>query len=309
MRKVLVLGGTGLVGRRLTETLLREGFAVRCSVRNPERARQVLPAACEIVRGDIGDLRSMQEATRSVEAVYNTVHTLSAQKSGSPNGSFVDAELAGLEHIVAACRENGVRRMVYLTFLGIAPDGPTEWARGRWKAEQLLLHSGLDATVLRPAQIVGKGGFGFDSMMAQARRRVTPVLGSGKGRHRNIALDDLVHYMVRVLDEPRTSGKAFDVGCDDVLTADEMIDTAARVLGKAPPRKVHVPLGLLRRVAPLIERAAKLPRGAFRDLAVGMDLDMVGDPRPLRELIPHEPLRYAQAIERALQGDESRLPR
>ncbi|HTN90240.1 MAG TPA: NAD(P)H-binding protein [Sorangium sp.] len=300
MRTVLVLGGTGLTGRRLVEALLQEGFLVRCAVRNLDAARARLPAAAELVRGDIADRASIEEAVRGCEAVFNCVHTLSPQKGAAPGETFVDTEVRGLENVVAACRIHGVRRVLYVTFLGITPDTRSIWARGRWKAEQMLLGSGLDVTILRPGQIVGRGGFGFDTTLANARRRVALILGSGRSRMQNIALDDLVHYLVRSLDEPRTFGRAFDVGGDEAFTTDEMVDVAARVLGRRPPWKLHLLPWLLAPFAGLFERLAGLPRGAFADLLLGLDADLVGDVGPIRAIIPLTPMPYAQAVERAL---------
>ena len=196
MRKVTVIGAAGLVGHRLSTALVRDGFAVRCSVRNTDKARRLLPAACEIVVGDIADPAAMRDAVRSVEAVFVCVHTISPQPKAAPGDSFVETELRGLNHIVSACREKGVRRLLYITFLGAAADSGSLWSRGRWQAEQLLLNSGLDATIFRPGQIVGKGGHGFDMMMSQAKRRVALVLGSGRQRMQNIAVDDLVNYLI-----------------------------------------------------------------------------------------------------------------
>ena len=80
---------------------------------------------------------------------------------------------------------------------------PSAWVRGRWQTERFLLESGLDVTVIRPGQVVGVGGMGFDMMMAQARKRVAIVMGGGRQRMRNIAIEDLVHYLAGVLDDPR----------------------------------------------------------------------------------------------------------
>jgi uncharacterized protein YbjT (DUF2867 family) len=302
MRKILVIGATGMVGRRLTQTLLAEGFNVRCSVRNLESSRTKLPASCELVQGDIADLTSMQAAFHSVDAAYLCFHTISSQPNGAASDSFVETELKGIANILTACRANNVQRLVYITFLGTSPDATTSWSRERWKAEQQLLNSGLNVTILRPGQIVGKGGHGFDMMMSQARRRFALVLGSGNQKMRNIALDDFVYYLVQALDEPHTFGKAFDVGCDDVLTGNQMIDVAAEVLGRPQPTKIHLPGSLLKPAAGLIERMAKLPKGAFRDLLTGMGTDMVGDPRPIRAVFPRPPLNYKQAIQKALQS-------
>ena len=159
----------------------------------------------------------------------------------------MDVEMGGVQNIVAACRANDVRRLIYVTFLGTAPDGPSAWSRGRWQTEQFLFGSGLDVTVIRPGQIVGVGGDGFDALLANARRSIAIVLGGGRQRFRTIALDDLVAYLIGVLDEPRAYGHPYDVGSDDILTSDQMIDVAAAVLDRKPPRKIHLPRALPRR--------------------------------------------------------------
>lgn len=304
MRKILVVGATGLTGQGLTKGLLAAGFDVRASARNVERAKTILPAECEIVRGDISEPASMSAATKDVEAVYLCIHTLGPQPGAPAGQDFVATELEGLRNVIAACKANGVRRIFHVTFLGLGPDtkGITNWARGRWEAEQLLINSGIDATIFRPGQIVGKGGFGFDTMMKQAKGSIAFVMGKGTSKHQNIALGDLVYYLIAALDEPRTYNQAFDVGSDDVLTGDEMIDVAARVLGKGPPTKIHVPLPILRLAAPLIERAAKMPKGAFNDLLDGSDADLVGDVARVRAILPRPPLRYEEAVTAALKS-------
>ncbi|MEJ7661783.1 MAG: hypothetical protein WKG07_20490 [Hymenobacter sp.] len=137
-------------------------------------------------------------------------------------------------------------------------------------------------------------------MVGQARGRFAVVLGSGQQRFRNIAVADLVYYLVGVLDDPRTYGQAYDVGSDEVLTYNQMIDVGADVLGRLHPRKIHLPLGLLRFFAPLIERAGKLPPGAMRGMVDSAKTDLVGDPAPIRAVLPRPPLPYRQAVAQAV---------
>ena len=217
----------------------------------------------------------------------------------------MEVEKNGLHNIVAACKANGVSRLIYLTSLGNTPDARSEWGRERWQAEQFLLGSGLEVTVIQPGQIVGVGGNGFDMMVSQAKRSPTLMLANGKQKLRNIAVDDLVYYLVGVLNDPQTYGQRYEVGGDDILTNDQMVDVAAEVLGRHHPIKVHVPRTLLGAVAPLIERVSKLPKGSFRGLVDSMEGDMVGDPAPIRQLLPRTPLSYRQAVERALIAEKS----
>ncbi len=301
MKKILVIGASGFVGRRVAQALLAGGYEVRCLARSPAKVQDVAEAGCEVVPGDISDLESMQRALSSVDAAYISIHTLSPQPSAAGDRGFMDVERDGLQNIVAACRASGVCRLIYVTFLGISPDSPSAWVRGRWEAEQFLLRSGLDVTCIRPAQIVGVGGQGFNMMVANARKPVAFTLAPSRQKMRNIALGDLVYYLVGVLSDPRAYGQCYDVGCDDVLTNDQMMDVAADVLGRSHPFKVHIPPALLGAAAPLIERMSKLPSGAIKGIAESLVTDSVGDPTPIRLLLPQPPLSYRQSVELALK--------
>lgn len=300
MKKMLVIGASGFVGSHVARALLAAGYAVRCAARNLAKMQEIAAAGGEIIQGDMSDGSSMQQAVASVEAVYIAVHTLSPQPGNTAAQDFVDVELTGLQNIVAACQAHGVRRVVYVTLLGVAPDAPSAWVRGRWQAEQFLLRSGLDVTILRPGQIVGLGGQGFKMMVGQAKSRVAFVLGSGQQKFRNIAVGDLVYYLVGVLDDPRTYGQAYDVGSDEVLTYNQMIDVGADVLGRPHPAKLHLPPALLGTFASLIERVAKLPKGAIKGMLDSTKADMVSDPAPIRALLPRPPLPYRQAVAQAV---------
>lgn len=305
MEKVLVIGASGFVGRHLATALLADGYIVRCLARTPEKVKDLAAMGCEIVQGDISDSVSMQRALDSVDAAYISVHTLSPQQAATAGQGFMDVEIKGLQNIVSACRTNGVRRLIYLTSLGNVPDSRSEWGRERWQAEQFLLESGLEVTVIQPGQIVGTGGNGFNMMVSQAKRSPALMIANGKQKLRSIAIDDLVYYLVGVLSDRRSYGKSYEVGGDDVLTNDQMVDVAADVLGRPHPVKIHVPRTPLGAFAPVIERIGKLPKGAMRGLVDGMTDDLVGDPTPIRKILPRPPLSYRQAVERALTKEGS----
>lgn len=304
MKKTLVIGASGFVGKPVALALLAGGYEVGCLARSPAKVQDLARAGCESVQGDISDLASMQNALKAIDAAYISIHTLSPQPSAAAEQGFMDVERNGLENIVTACRTNGVRRLIYVTFLGISPDSPSAWVRGRWEAEQFLLKSGLDVTCIRPAQIVGVGGQGFNMMAANARKSVALTMAPGRQKMRNIALDDLVYYLVGVLDDPRAYGQCYDVGCDDILTNDQMMDVAADVLGRKHPAKLHIPPALLGTLSPLIERLSKLPKGAIKGIVDSLGTDAVGDPAPIRLILPRPPLSYRQAVEQALTKEK-----
>ena len=300
MRTVLVIGASGFVGRQLTRALLAQGIAVRCLARDPARVQDLATAGCEVARGDVADLELVQRAMESVDAVFISIHTLSPQRGSGALARFMDIEKQGLQNVVAACRSQGVGRVIYVTSLGISRDAPSEWLRERWHAERSLLNSGLAATVVRPGMIVGVGGRGFDAVVSNARRRTAILMGADRPKTRAIALDDLVYYLAGVLDDPRASGQCYEVGHDDALSTHEMIDIAADILGRRPPTKIPIPLTLLGAAAPALERLGKLPRGAVRGLVDALKIEAIGDPMPIRAILPRPLLSFRQATARAL---------
>lgn len=297
---ILVIGASGFLGRRVARALLADGRPVRCMARDKTRVQDLADVGCEVVQGDMLDAASVEHALESVRAAYVCVHTLSPQGANSSGRDFMGVEETGLRNIVGACETRGVRRLVYVTSIGVAPDAPSAWLRGRWQTERFLFGSGLDVSVVRPGMIVGRGGTGFDAIVGGAGRPVAIGLGDGKQRMRTVAVDDLAYYLVGVLDDPRAFGRRYDVGSDDVLTTDQMTDIAAELLGRRHPVKIHVPHTLLGLLAPLIERAGKMPRGSFKGLVDSLAVDMSGDPTPIWAILGRPPLSYRQAVKRAL---------
>jgi uncharacterized protein YbjT (DUF2867 family) len=300
-RPVLVIGATGFLGRRVVAELAADGYRVRCLARTPAKAADPVSSQVEVVQGDMLEPETIVAAARSAQAVIAVFHTLSPQ-SGRGNGSdFIDVEQTGLRTIVDACKTNGVRRLMYVTAIGVAPDAPGAWSRGRQESERLLFGSGLDVTVLRPGLIVGHGGDGFAMVEKSAGRRIALVLASSRQKFRTVAVEDLAHQLVHLLGEPRAFGKHFDVGSDDVYTIDQMIDLAADHLHRPHPTKVHLPRRLIAFLAPLVERAAGMAPGAVGGfVGKGSDADMIGDPTPIRPLLDRAPEPFAQALARSL---------
>ena len=79
MKKILVIGASGFVGRYLTRQLLADGYRVRCLARNPDKVKDLAYSGCEIVQGDVTDRSSIEQALDSMDAVYVSIHTLAPQ--------------------------------------------------------------------------------------------------------------------------------------------------------------------------------------------------------------------------------------
>lgn len=305
MEPILIIGASGFVGGRLARALLADGQAVRCLARDPARVQDLEALGGTIFKGDIADPASLNEALKGVRAVYVSVHTLSPQPGSAAGLGFMEVERAGLQNIINACRAQKVSRLISVTSVGITANAASAWLRERWQAEQSLLKSGLDVTVIRPGMIVGQGGRGFGMLASQAGQAVTLGLASGQPM-RSIAIDDLVYYLRGVLGDPRSYGQVYDVGNDDVLTNRQMLRTTAEILGRRPPVRLSLSPTILSALAPLLERMGKLPKGGIRGFVDSLKDDASGDPLPIRALLPRTLLSFRQAAQRALIVDEEK---
>lgn len=299
MKRILVIGASGFIGGYLTNQLVSEGYMVRCLARSPDKLEELAKRGCEIVKGDFTDPTSVQHALESMDAVYVSIHTLAPQHKDTAALGFMDIEMNAIQNIVAGCNLHSVRRLVYVTALGISADATDTWTAGRWKTQQYLFCSGLDVTVIQPGMIVGIGGQGFNMVLANAQKSTAFVIGNGRNKFRSIAIDDLVYNLIGVLNEPKAYGQCYEVGSNDILTSNQLIDEAADVVGHSHPKKIYIPLGLLRFAAPLIERIAKSPKGAIKGALGGLGVDMIGNPSAIRRLLTRKPLTYKEAVAQA----------
>ena len=294
---VLVIGATGFLGRRVVATLLERGEAVRCLARTPRIAADLGAAGAEVVAGDLLDAASIDAAVAGARAVVVCVHTISNQSTADDGQGFMDIEAQGLRNVTAACAKLGVRRVVYVTSIGVAEHATSSWLRGRWRTEQDLLASGLDATVVRPGMIVGRGGDGFSIVARAATKRFAVAVAGSAQKFRTVAVDDLAADIVDLIDIADASGTILEVGSDDVLTMRQMAAITAESIGRRPGLLVSIPGGLIRRLAPLIERIAKVPRGAISGfVGDSQQDDMVGDPAALRALLGRADRPFREAI-------------
>ena len=154
MNQVLVVGGTGYMGRPLIERLCATGFRVTAVARPQSLGK--LPDGCEKIAGDVLNSRTYQDKV-SVGATF--VHLV-----GTPHpapwkaAEFRSVDLASLEQSVAAATHAGARHFVFVSVAHPAPSMKA-YIEVRIQCEQKIRESGLNATILRPWYVLGPGHY------------------------------------------------------------------------------------------------------------------------------------------------------
>lgn len=234
--RILVLGGTGFVGRSVCEKLVeRQGGAGRGIVVPTRRLGhgrhlQMLPGL-QLVEADLHDDAPLARLVAGCDAVVNLVAVLQGDER-----RFQQVHVALPRRVAAACRAAGVKRLVHVSALGVAEDAPSQYLRSKAQGEKVLKEAGLDLTVLRPSLIFGAHDRLLNLFAAmQAVAPLVPLAGADS-RYQPVWVDDVARAVVRCLDDPSTIGQTYECAGPDVLTLRQIVQSAGRWAGH--PRAV-----------------------------------------------------------------------
>ncbi len=258
MNRILVLGGSGFVGRDVCEKAACLNCRITLPTRRREHARavEVLPWV-DVLEADIHDEASLAQLVSGHDAVVNLVAILHGDVK-----AFDHVHVALVQKLVHACQANGVSRLVHVSALGAAPDAPSLYQRSKAQGEAVLAASGLDVTVLRPSVMFGAHDR-FLNLFAelQAVFPIMPLAGADT-RFQPVWVQDVAQAIVNALADrtpsqtltPRLDARVIEACGPQVLRLRELVQLAARLSGN--PRPVWaLPPALARLQARLMELA------------------------------------------------------
>lgn len=269
MPNALVLGGTGFVGRHVCEKLQRAGWSVTVPTRRAVNAASVqhLPRLT-VIEADVHEQAALARLLPGHDAVVNLVAILHGSET-----AFERTHVELPRKIAAACLASGVHRLVHVSALGVAEDGPAKYQRSKARGEALLRAAGLDLTVLRPSVIFGAGDR-FLNLFAQLQA-VFPVmpLAGASARFQPVWVEDVASAVVACLQNPASAGHTYDCAGPDVLTLADLVRLAGLHGSRARP-VLPLPMAVGRLQALMMEL---LPGGPLmsRDNLDAMRVDNV----------------------------------
>jgi uncharacterized protein YbjT (DUF2867 family) len=294
MSTVLVTGATGFIGRRLVPALVDAGHTVRAMTRRPEQ----YDGPGEPVGADVMDPASLATALDGVDVAIYLVHSLD-----DPDFERKDAEAA--RNFSKAAATAGVRQIIYMGGLG-ADDGTlSAHLRSRREVEGLLGADGVPVTVLRAAIVVGHGGISWEITRQLVKNLPAMVVPKWVGtRTQPIALDDVIRYIVGVVDKEEALGRVFEIGGTEQLTYLEMLLVAAELMNGRKIPVVPVPVLTPRLSSYWLALVTDVDATTGRNLIDSMSTEVVVTDTSIRDVVPGEPLSYEESVRRAL--DERR---
>ncbi len=224
---ILVTGGTGRFGEQVVRTLRKLGLDVRALVRKGSHYYWLNDTGCGFFFGDLLDPVSLRRACRDVK--YLICCSGVTQETRGNNHTTVTLE--GHANLFQAARERGVQKVVMISCMGVDRGYPVPSFDARKGAEEQLINSGLDYTILR----AGLHEHFFLDLAWRVNDRGTVVLpGAGDNKLQPIASRDLALMAAASLDLDSVANQTIEVGGPAVVSAREGFEMACRTVGVEP---------------------------------------------------------------------------
>lgn len=294
---ILVVGGTGFVGAAIVRELAARGKQVAVLSRDPGRhASRFRGLDVEFRKGDVTDPSTLPGALSGVEAVVGTQQFPNSPIENPGKGwTFEKVDAEGTENLVAAAKAAGVKRFVYLSGVGAAPEG-RHWFRAKWRAETAVRDSGLAYTIIRPSWVFGPEDVALNRFLKMSRfLPFVPLIGNtAKQKMQPVFVDDVARAVAEALENPAAEGRVFELGGPEVMTMNQVVNAALEASGRKR-LLLSAPAFLMKALAMLLQYAPGRP--LTPDAVDFITADAVADPAAIQEALGLKvtPLREALA--------------
>lgn len=276
--RIVLIGATGLLGSAIHAALAAQGHTVVATYHR-RAPRMALPGT-EWRALDIATARTPRLAAvlQGADAVVNCAGVLQ-DNAWDRTGAV---HVAGVEKLVQACADSGVRRVIHFSAIGADRHTPTDFSRSKRAGEEILGHSGLDWVILRPSMVVGDGAFGGSALMrGLAALPLLPVMPDTASLA-IVQRSDVARTVLFFLKDDAPARIALDLAGPQPHRMTEVVALYRAWLGWPPAREIPLP----RPLAALLYRLGDFARAlgwrpplgstARREMVYGA----TGDPAP-----------------------------
>ena len=225
---ILVVGGTGMLGRRVARRLLQDGFGVRLLTRNADRARASLGPDFAYHAGDVDDAAAVGGALEGCAGVHVSL------SGGSDPEELDRVEHRGTARVAALASRRGVPRLTYLSQMLVAEDAEIPEHRAKFRAEEAIRESGVPHTIFKPTYFM-------ETLPRHVRDKLAVVMGRQPHPFHMVAADDFARMVSRSFRTPEAADRSLFVHGPEAVTIPDALRLYCSLV-EPGKRVVSVPL-------------------------------------------------------------------
>jgi uncharacterized protein YbjT (DUF2867 family) len=238
--KILVTGGTGVVGAAAIPELLRAGHTVRLLSRHAEHDTPAFPAGVEPFPADMNEPLQLVGAAEGCDGV---LHIAGIVEERPPEMTFQRANVGGTQNLLDAAARAGLPAFIFLSSLG-AERGESEYHRSKREAEVLVRRYAGPWLILRSGNVYGPGDETISMLLKMIRTLpAVPMVGDGDQPFQPIWFMDLGRALAQAVEEPTLRGETLEVAGPDVTTTADIFSRLEKITNRHPAR-LAVPVWL-----------------------------------------------------------------
>ena len=244
-QNILVIGGSGFIGGHVVTALAADGRRVTVpSHRREHGKRLILLPTVDVVEANVTDEVTLKMLVAGKDAVINLVGILHGDDK-----AFESAHVGLPKKIVTACLEAGVPRLLHMSALGAAADGPSMYLRSKGTGEAVVEDAGtiadpdrapLATTIFRPSVVFGPDDR-FMNLFATMQRWLPIVpLARANTLFQPVSVRDVAGAFVAALDDDESFSRTYELTGPRVYSLKELVQIAGayRAGGNGRPRPV-----------------------------------------------------------------------
>lgn len=247
-----VFGATGFLGRYVVQQLAKMGTQVLVPFRGSEDSHRHLK-----LMGDLGQIVPMkynprdENSIKAVMAKANVVINLIGREYETRNFSFEEVNHSMAEQLAMISKEHGgIMRFIQVSSLGASPSSPSRFLKAKAAAEESVLRELPEATILRPAGMIGTEDRILNTWAHFAKTySFLPLIGDGSTKIQPVYVVDVAGAIVSTLkDDGSSMGKIYELGGPEVFTVHELAELMFDMI-REWPRYVKVPFPVAKAIA------------------------------------------------------------
>ena len=230
--KILVTGGTGVIGEGVIPELIARGHTVRLLSRHANDDAKQWPGV-EPFEGNVADASSLRGAPDGCDAV---LHIAGIVVENPPDVTFDKVNVGGTKNLLDETKRANVQRFVYVSSLG-AERGSSDYHHSKREAEALVRESALDWTIVRPGNVYGPGDEVISLLLKMVRMLpAVPVIDNGEQEFQPLWHEDLAKVLAAVVERDDHSRKVLEAAGPDITSMNDLVRRFSEITGRSPAR-------------------------------------------------------------------------